>query len=116
MSKKPNKKVYISIEQADSFEVVLPLLKAIYNEFQELSKKKPQEIVSPPKVKMVNRILAPILEILEDEPTRPFLNLLNEDELPQNSDSVLMLGQAVTAMQSFKSKYYDHRTGWKVGS
>ena len=65
-------------------------------------------MVVVPKVKMVNRLLSSIYEVIDGEPNRAFLDLLDEDELPQNSDVVLVLSQAVAAMNAFKSKYY----GW----
>ena len=91
--------------QTDSFGVLNPLLSAMYSEFQELSKKKPQDVVSKGKVKLVNRMLMPVLELLDNEPSRSFLNLLDEDDLPENSDVVLMLGQAIAAMKSFRARY-----------
>jgi hypothetical protein len=114
MIKKQNEKKYITEQQVHDFELLLPLLKSMYAEFQELSKKKPQEVVSSSKVKIVNRVLVPVLALLADEPTRPFLDPLDVDDLPQNSDAVLMLGQAVTAMQSFRSRYYIVGTGWNT--
>jgi hypothetical protein len=116
--KKMNNKVmktgYLTAQQVHDFEVLLPLLKAMYVEFQELSKKKPQEVVTPSKVKVANRVLTPVLALLETEPSRPFLDPLDSDDLPQNSDAVLMLGQAVTAMQSFRGKYYSGSSGWRI--
>ena len=34
------------------------------------------------------------------------MDLLDEDQLPQNSDVVLILGQAVAAMEAFKERYF----------
>ena len=98
----------ISGAQAEEYGVLNPLLVAMYGEFQELSKKKPQDVVSKGKVRLVNRILSPVIELLKDEPSRAFLDLLDEDELPENSDVVLMLGQAIAAMKSFRSRYTLH--------
>ena len=43
---------------------------------------------------------------MEGEATHAYLDLLDEDDLPQNSDVVLILGQAVAAMEAFKDRYY----------
>ena len=51
-----------------------------------------------------------MLAIVEGESTRAYLDLLNEDDLPQNSDVVLILGQAVAAMRT-KYRHYDRLTG-----
>jgi hypothetical protein len=40
------------------------------------------------------------------EPTRSYLDLLDEDALPQNGDVALVLSQVVAAMKAFHSKYY----------
>jgi hypothetical protein len=39
---------------------------------------------------------------------RDYLDELNEDDLPQNSDVVLILSQTVAAMNAFQARYY----GW----
>jgi len=104
----------VSAAQAHEYEVLQPLLSALYDEFQELSKKKPQEPVSRGKVKVVNRVLEPVIDLLDAEPQRKFLDALDDDDLPQNSDVVLMLGQALTAMQGFRSRYHHGISGWRV--
>ena len=94
--------------KADQFDLICPLLKAMFKEFQELSKKKPEGQVGKMKVQMVNRLLKPIHELLADEGNIAYLDLLEEDDLPQNSDVILVLGQTVAAMDAFRAKYY----GW----
>ena len=102
-------------EQTDGYETLNPLLLSMYDEFQELSKKKQDGIVATIKVKMVNRLLKSIHKILENEPNHAFLDLLNEDDLPQNSDVVIILGQTKAAMNAFRSKYWDSSfREWKV--
>ena len=71
------------------------------------------------KVEIVNRLLHDIHEILERESTSAYLDLLDEDDLPQNSDVVLILGQTVAAMVTFKDKYYNYNSlygeeGWRT--
>jgi hypothetical protein len=105
-------------EKVEQYKLLSPLLHAMYGEFQELSKKKPDGQVGKMKAKMVNRLLSPIYEILESEPTRVFLDLLDEDELPNNSDVVLILGQTQAAMSAYSSKYAyqddSYKTAWRV--
>lgn len=88
----------------------MPLLKAMYGEFKELSKKKPDGAVGKGKVKIVNRLLGKCRELLADEPSVEFVDLLDEDDLPQNSDVILGLSQYVAAMTQFRSTYY----GWQT--
>jgi hypothetical protein len=89
----------------DNFETLMPLLSAMFDEFQAASKKKPDAVINTKKVEIVNRLLTDVLLILDGEPMRPYLDTLSKDDLPQNSDVVLVLGQIVTAMKAFRSKY-----------
>jgi hypothetical protein len=93
-------------KKVEDFKTLLPLLEAMYAEFQELSKKKQDGQVGATKVKMVNRLLKAVHSVLENEPNHAFLDLLDEDDLPQNSDVVLILSQAEAAMKAFQAKYY----------
>jgi len=90
------------------YDDLMPLLNAMFRDFQELSKKKPDGVLNKRKVEIANRLLREILLIVEGEQTHNYLDLLDEDELPQNSDIVLILGQAVAAMEAFKAKYYKY--------
>ena len=93
-------------EKAEKYGSLMPLLAAMFKEFQELSKKKPDGALNKRKVEIVNRLLRDIHGILEGESTSAYLDLLDEDDLPQNSDVVLILGQTVVAMGTFREKYY----------
>ena len=55
---------------------------------------------------MINNILERFKDILADEPTIQFLDLLDDETLPSNSDCVLILAQYRSALSQFKSKYY----------
>lgn len=47
----------ISVEKAQAWETLNPLLFAMHQEFRDLGRKKPEGGVSPQKIKMVNRLL-----------------------------------------------------------
>ena len=94
--------MYISEENATAHDLTSPLLSSMYVEFKELSKKKPDAAVSKSKIKIVNRLLMKIREILADEQAIEFLDLLDEDDVPQVSDVTLILSQYVAAMKEFK--------------
>ena len=98
----------ISNEKAKAHDITMPLLQSMYGEFKELSKRKPEAAVSKNKIQIVNRLLERVREVLEDEESLTFLDLLDEDDLPQNSDVTLILSQYVAAMSAFKDRYY----GW----
>jgi hypothetical protein len=93
-------------EKGEKHDDLMPLLTAMFREFQEASRKKPEAVLNKRKVEIVNRLLRDIMSVVEGESTRAYLDLLDEDDLPQNSDVVLILGQAVAAMETFKEKYF----------
>lgn len=102
------KQATTTTKKASTHEVMTPLLAAMYEEFKEFSKKKPESAVSKSKLLIANRLLEKLREVLETEESIRFLDLLNEDDVPQVSDVTLIFSQYVAAMQAFKSKYY----GW----
>ncbi|MEQ3637205.1 hypothetical protein [Alcanivorax sp.] len=101
-------KFYTTREKAGTHDTMTPLLQAMYTEFKELSKKKPDSAVSKSKIKIVNRLLERVKTVLSDEESIEFLDMLDEDDVPQASDVTLILSQYVAAMDAFRGKHY----GW----
>lgn len=97
---------YTTKEKADSYDVTMPLLKAMYVEFKALSSKKPDAAVSKSKIKITNRLLEKVREVLEDSSAIDFLDLLDEDDIPQASDVILILSQYVASMEIFHKEHY----------
>lgn len=87
------------------YEMLEKLLNSSFVEMKEFSKKKPDELLNKFKVNSLNRILGPIKELLKNEPTISFLDLLDEDSIPSYSDSILIIAQFQSAMSQFKSTY-----------
>lgn len=106
-----------SAENVASYTALMPLIEALFREFQDLSKKKPDSVLNSRKTSIVNTVLSDVLQLLNDQPSRRYLNLIDDDDLPQNSDVVVVLGQAVAAMKTFRAEHhgssrYSH--GWHV--
>lgn len=93
-------------EQVEKFDMLQPMLESFLTEVRELSKKRPDGPLNEVKIKMINRILVQIKEALSTDASVEYLDLLDEEILPQNSDAVLILGQYSAAMQQFKAKHY----------
>src|SRR5262249_38808239 len=98
-------------ERARAHEILAPLLKALYDEIQELSKKKPDTTLNGSKVALANRLLVDIRELLQGEPEAKYLDLLDDATLPQYSDVVIILSQYVTAMSRFRDRHYNSMLG-----
>ncbi|WP_417514211.1 hypothetical protein [Minwuia sp.] len=74
-------------------------------EMKELSRKKADATLSKGKVKILNRVLEDLNEVLGDEAEAKYLDLLDEDDLPQNSDAVLVMVQYEKALKAFAERY-----------
>lgn len=109
MAKKDTKQVnYPTNEEIVKYEMLEKLLDSSFIEMKGFSKKKPDELLNKFKVTSINRILGPIKELLKNEPTASFLDLLDEDTIPSYSDSILIIAQFQSAMAQFKSTYYGY--------
>ncbi|MDR0438171.1 MAG: hypothetical protein LBH22_07725 [Bacteroidales bacterium] len=112
MAKKETNQNLPSQADIDKYKMLEKLLSSIYVEMKEFSKKKPDEPLNKFKVKNINRVLEQIKEIMKEEPTNEFLDLLDEESLPSNSDSILIIAQFHASMAQFRSKYYrDYLSG-----
>ncbi|MFE3408688.1 hypothetical protein ACFXMT_10200 [Streptomyces mirabilis] len=92
--------------QAETYDRLVPMLTAAHREMSELSKKKQDGVVNALKIRNINRLLDELLKVLGDDPSRDFLEELDEDTLPQNSDVVLLLSQWQAALGQFKRRHY----------
>jgi len=97
-------------KNVENYKLLKDMLSAQKIEFDILSKKKADGQLNSMKIKMVNRVLEPLKELFKQEESYNFLDTLNEDEIPTNSDVVLIISQYETAINEFKNKYYhDYR-------
>ncbi|WP_433530628.1 hypothetical protein ACQPYA_00270 [Micromonospora sp. CA-263727] len=93
-------------EQAATYDRLVPMLEAAHREMTELSKKKQDGIVNTLKIKMLNRLLGELIKIIENDPSHAFVDMLDEETLPQNSDAVLILSQWQAALKQYKDRHY----------
>jgi len=106
MARTKNNDLLPTSENVNKFDMLYPMLVSDLNEIRELSKKKQDEPLNKFKVKTVNKKLEQIKSILNNEPTNEYLELLDEDTFPSNSDAVLMISQFIKAMDQYKKRYY----------
>lgn len=80
-------------EAADQerFDILRGMLAKITKEFEVLAKKQPDKLLNPFKIKQVNRILAPLRELMKDEMAGPFLELVEEAELVRRSREIAIV-------------------------
>ena len=99
-----------------SYEETAPQLYALQTEVRDLAKKKPDATFSKSKVALINRVLADIKENFKDESGGKYLELLDDETLPQYSDAVLIIAQFAAVLTQFKKRYYgwdeDEGEGW----
>ena len=93
-------------DEVKMFDILYPMIKGDLEEIRELSKKKQDEPLNELKVKIINKKLKKAKSILKNETTIEFLDLLNEETLPTNSDAVLQISQFINALKKFREKFY----------
>ena len=104
-----------------SYEDVEKLVKLILQidelgkDFSELSKKKPVDAVNPFKLKLINSMLIIANEFMDDK-YRPFSNftVLEEDDIPTNSDALTILNQYSICLRNFASDQTKQYSGGNV--
>jgi hypothetical protein len=104
---------------AAQYETLLPLIDSMHTDIRELSRKNQNAVISKARIAMINRLLADAKKLLGAEPSAPYLELLDEETLPQNADALLVLGQFKAALDQFDEKYtyYDeeeHTSCWSL--
>lgn len=105
MAKKNIKEILPSKADVMNFIMMYDFLESAYVEMKDFSKKNPDGVLNDNKVKRLNRILKDIKDILVDEPTASYLDILDDEMLPSNSDVVLTMSQYRSAMENFRKKY-----------
>ena len=98
-------------ENVEFYRTSEEIFSGLIKEMRELSKKKADATLSKGKVKILNRVLDDIRNLLEAEPEAKFLDELDDDELPQNSDAVLIMVQYESALVAFRKRYRRYVSG-----
>ena len=107
-----------SYDQIDEFLKLLLQVDKLLSDFLELSKKKPNDAVNKFKLKIVNNLLAIANKILTKK-YMPFddFDLFDEDDLPTNSDVVVIIAQYVACLKKFgrdSTEYQDYTHYWVI--
>lgn len=106
-----NTTVPTSQEKVDLYNKARAVFDGLISEVREISKKKPDATLSAYKVRIINRALADLQQLLDEAPERSYLDLLDDEQLPQFSDAVMVMVQYEAALNSFHSRHY----GWHPG-
>jgi hypothetical protein len=102
-------------EDIPEFEKVEQQLHSFLTEISELSKKKPNDALNKFKLKFINGTLDKLNRLLADD--RPFQDFerFDEDDLPTNSDVVVILAQYAAATHRFRvdhTRYSRNKREW----
>lgn len=92
-------------EMVRNYKYLSPALSSLYGEIKDLSKKKPDGIVSAYKIRLVNKTLTDVKQLLPTDPALSHLDVFSEDDLPQYSDLILVLGQFQAALVRFQKQF-----------
>ena len=73
-------------EKSLSYVLLRRLFDDIYYAIEELASKYPNEVIAPFKVKQINEVLEEIRKNVDDEGIRPYLRLIEEPEIAEETD------------------------------
>lgn len=112
-------KYYTTAKKVGDYESVFAVFEQLFRELKELCKKKPDATLNGSKVKIINRVLVDVRNCLKDEAQYKYLDLLDDEMLPQYSDAVLILSQHEGALTAFRSRHFGYRhdihdDGWYI--
>ena len=104
-------------EEVQDFERLEQQLHSMLAEISELSKKRANDGLNKFKLKLVNVLLQRMNKFLGSQ--KPFADFesFDENDLPTNSDVVVMLSQYAAAMFQFRlesTEYRDHKWWWPL--
>ncbi len=88
------------------YEASRSVFEGLMSEVRDLSKKKPDAALNKGKVRILNNVLTDLKSILTKEPEGKYLELLDDDDVPQNSDAVLVMVQFEAALSAFHRRYH----------
>ncbi|MGV2967190.1 hypothetical protein [Paenibacillus sp. AGC30] len=87
-----------------TFEKVQAQLQGLFDEIGTLSKKKPDDAINKFKLKIINPILTEANKLLTGD-YKPFSDFeqFDEDSLPTNSDTILILSQYLSCLEKIRA-------------
>ena len=93
----------MTANDVNSFEKARSQLEQLHNEISLLSKSKPDNPINKFKLSFINEVIAVANVILvgDFKPFRDF-EVFDADELPTNSDVVMILSQYIDCLESFR--------------
>lgn len=92
-----------SANDIDKFKKMVTQIKSLIAEFSVLSKKNPNDAVNKFKITLINPILRAANHFVKDAKYKPFqdFDLFKEEELPTNSDVLVILSQYNTCLAQY---------------
>jgi hypothetical protein len=101
----------VSREAVETYETTLQVFEGLFEEIKDLSKKKPEMVANKFKVSQVNRVLKDLKSFLQEEPAGKYLDLIEDETLPQLSDLVIIMSQYNSALQQFYAAHHGYLDG-----
>jgi hypothetical protein len=107
---------YVKTTEVNLFEKIQVQMQALHDEVGVLSKKSPNDALNKFKLKLVNGLIHEANSLLTDDykPLAGF-EVFNEDDIPTNSDVVMVLAQYLNCLEKLRSdniEESDDDYGW----
>jgi hypothetical protein len=103
-----------SAKMVQRYNETAPQLFALQTELRDLAKKKPEATLSKAKVALINKVLADIKEPFQKESGGKYLELLDDQTLPQYSDAVLIIAQYAAVLTEFNQRHTGQNEAYEM--
>lgn len=102
----------MNTKEVEAFEKIQIRLEGMYNEIKALSGKRPDDAINLFKLKLVNQVIQDANKILQEK-NLPFkgFSKFDENELPTNSDIVVVLSGYLGAFEKIRSDNIEQSMG-----
>jgi hypothetical protein len=99
-------------QQVDTFEILQAQFDSLYEEMQTLAKKSPNDAINKFKLGLINLLLGRANLYFKDlnisSPFNDFKNF-HEDQLPFNSDVLLIISQYIACLEKFRADHISNK-------
>ena len=95
-------------EEIDIYEELRPKIQSVRDTIKALSSKKPDEALNLFKIRRINILISQANSLLEDLKPYNDFDTFSEDDLPSNSDVLLIIEVYIDAFNSFRINNTSH--------
>ncbi|WKZ47443.1 MAG: hypothetical protein QY306_16645 [Anaerolineales bacterium] len=99
-------------KEVSEFEQVQTQLQGFYKEISGFATKKPDDAINTFKLKLINQVLKRANALLSKRKPFSDFNQFASDNLPSNSDVVVVISQYINSLEKIRADNIESRSGY----